>query len=456
MQLLTRGRRAAALPVVLLITLLAGVALLWRPRVVEAHEIPERVAITLLARPDGDRLRLLVRVPLESMRDVIFPLRADGTLALADIAPFLQEAIGVWLVPGIRIFENGQPLGEGQVIASRLAAPGDGSFARFDEALRAVTNAPLPDTAHVRFEQALLDVQLEYPIAQASSRFAIEPELAHLGVRTVSVLRLVLADGTERAFTYTGDPGRVELDPRWYQAARTFVVLGFDHILEGLDHLLFVFCLVIPVRRWRPLLAIVSAFTVAHSLTLAAAALGFAPSALWFPPLVETLIAGSIVFMAAENVLRDPAALERRWPLAFGFGLVHGVGFSFALRESLQLAGGHLAWSLAAFNIGVELGQLLVLVLVVPVLALVTRRVASPRALSIVLSALVAHTAWHWMTERGGELLQYDLSLDLPRAVLLLAVVRGLLLLTVAAGVAWALSGTFDRLSKPRSADTLA
>lgn len=456
MRLLSRGRRAAVLPVVLAITLLVVVATLWRPRLAEAHEIPERVAISLLARPDGDRLRLLVRVPLESMRDVAFPVRADGTLALSEIGPYLQEAIGTWLVPGIRVFENGVLLGDGQVIAARLAAPGDGSFARFDEAVRAVASAPLADSVHIRFEQALLDVHLEYPIAQASSRFAVEPVLAHLGVRTVSVLRLVLADGTERTFSYVGDPGRVELDPRWYQAARTFVVLGFEHILGGIDHLLFVFCLVIPVRRWRPLLAIVSAFTVAHSLTLAAAAMGFTPSALWFPPMVETLIAASIVFMAAENVMREPAALERRWPLAFAFGLVHGVGFSFALQESLQLAGAHLAWSLAAFNIGVELGQLLVLVLVVPVLALATRWVARPRALSIVLSALVAHTAWHWMTERGGELLQYDLSLDMPGVVVWLAVVRALLLLTVAGGVAWALSGPFDRLSRPRRADTLA
>ncbi len=455
-----RRRRAARFRVIglsaLAVALLAGLASLWSPSEARAHEIPERVAISLLARPEGNRLRLLVRVPLESMRDVDFPMREDGTLALERVAPLLAEAIGVWLVPGLHVFEDGRPLGDGTVAAMRLATPNDRAFSRYADALAAVTRQPLADSASVRREQALLDVLLEYPIQDETARFAIEPELAHLGIRTVTVMRLVQSDGTERAFTYTGDPGRVELDPRWYQAASTFVSLGFHHILDGLDHLLFVFCLVIPVRRWRPLVAIVSAFTVAHSITLAAAAMGVTPTALWFPPLVETLIAASIVYMAAENVLRDPATLERRWPMAFAFGLVHGVGFSFALKESLQFAGSHLATSLAAFNVGVELGQLLVLAVAVPLLAIAARRVANPRALSLVLSALVAHTAWHWMTERGTELLSYDLRLDAPSSVLWLGALRGLLLLTVAGAVAWGLSGLFDRLSRREREETLA
>ncbi len=126
------------------------------------------------------------------------------------------------------------------------------------------------------------------------------------------------------------------------------------------------FCLVIPFRRIRPLVAIVTAFTVAHSITLIASAAGFAPDALWFPPLIEVLIALSIVYMALENIVG--AKLERRWMIAFGFGLVHGFGFSFALRESLQFAGAHLATSLVSFNVGVELGQLRVLAVAVPAL----------------------------------------------------------------------------------------
>src|SRR5262249_59215880 len=97
------------------------------------------------------------------------------------------------------------------------------------------------------------------------------------------------------------------------------------------------------------------------------AALGFAPGALWFAPLIETLIAVSILYMALENIA-GVQTIQRRWMMAFGFGLVHGFGFSFALRETLQFAGSHLLTSLLSFNVGVELGQLLLLVLLIPVL----------------------------------------------------------------------------------------
>ena len=111
----------------------------------------------------------------------------------------------------------------------------------------------------------------------------------------------------------------------------------------------------VPIRAMRPLVGVVTAFTIAHSITLVASALGFAPTALWFPPLVEVLIAGSIVYLALENIVG--ARVPHRWMIAFAFGLVHGFGFSTALREQLQFAGSHLLTSLAAFNVGVELAQ---------------------------------------------------------------------------------------------------
>src|SRR4030095_13657158 len=98
---------------------------------------------------------------------------------------------------------------------------------------------------------------------------------------------------------------------------------------------------------------------------------GLAPSALCFPPLIETLIALSIVYMAFENIVG--ARLERRWIITFAFGLVHGFGFSFLLSQRLQFAGSHLLTSLLAFNVGVELGQLLVLLIAIPALAFLFR-----------------------------------------------------------------------------------
>jgi hypothetical protein len=112
--------------------------------------------------------------------------------------------------------------------------------------------------------------------------------------------------------------------------------------------------------------------------------------------------------MALENIVsKHPSA--GRWAIAFGFGLVHGFGFSFVLAETMQFAGDHLLFSLVAFNAGVELGQLLVLVVLVPALGALFRYVVDARMGTIVLSAFVAHTAWHWTVERWAELRQFPL-----------------------------------------------
>jgi uncharacterized membrane-anchored protein YitT (DUF2179 family) len=192
---------------------------------------------------------------------------------------------------------------------------------------------------------------------------------------------------------------------------------------------------VIPFRRFRALVPIVTAFTVAHSVTLIASAYDLAPDALWFPPLIETLIAVSIVYMALENIATERPS--RRWLITLGFGLVHGFGFSFALRESLQFAGSHLLTSLLSFNVGVELGQLLVLALLVPALALLFRFVVAERMGTIILSALVAHTGWHWMTERFERLRQYQFQWPVIDALFLLTLTRWLIVAVAAAAVVW-------------------
>jgi hypothetical protein len=223
-----------------------------------------------------------------------------------------------------------------------------------------------------------------------------------------------------------------------------FVDLGFFHILDGTDHLLFLLCLVIPFRRLGALIPVVTAFTIAHSVTLIASAYNLAPNFLWFPPLIETLIAISIVYMALENIVGG-SSLQRRWMMAFGFGLVHGFGFSFALRESLQFAGSHLLTSLLSFNVGVELGQLLVLVLLVPVLQLLFRYAVAERVGTIILSALVAHTAWHWMLDRGHVLAQFRFEWPAFTSVLLASTLRWVMLFLILGGFFWILQRAIQR-----------
>jgi hypothetical protein len=255
-----------------------------------------------------------------------------------------------------------------------------------------------------------LDVYATAPLASDNAKLSLSSRLHHLATTVSTSLRIAFPDGATRAYHWTEDPGHIELDPSAAQAAINFIKLGFVHILEGTDHILFVLCLILPLRKFRPLLWVITAFTIAHSVTLSAAAYGWTPSALWFPPLVETLIAASILYMALENICRDP---QFRWPLAIAFGLIHGFGFSFALSESMQFAGSHLLLSLLSFNLGVELGQLAVLAVAAPILW----RVHS-RTLSIVLSALIAHTAWHWLIERWEKLKQFPLPALEPAAIL--------------------------------------
>jgi len=291
-------------------------------------------------------------------------------------------------------------------------------------------------------------VLFAYPIRSEASRFSIHPAFDRLGLRVVTALRFLPPGGAVRAFELSGDPGLVRLDPRWHQAALRFVGLGFRHILDGTDHLLFLLCLVIPFRRLRPLVLVVTAFTAAHSVTLIASAFGLAPDALWFPPLVETLIAASIVYMALENIVVPQP--RRRWMIAFAFGLVHGFGFSFALRQTLQFAGSHLLTSLLSFNVGVELGQLLVLALLVPTLDLLFRRAVPERMGTILLSAIVAHTGWHWMIERWDRLRQFRYPWPALNAALLASATRWLMVAVIAAGLAWLLRAVLLPVARGR------
>ena len=398
---------------------------------------------------DTSSIRVLVRAPLEAMRDIDFPLRA-GTpyLDLVRADSLLRQAAETWIVQSFRAYEGGNEI-PGTLGAVRISQPSDKSFAAINEARRRLAAPPLDRATDLPWQSALVDAEIVYPVRQPSA-VSLEPTLARLGVRTTTVMTFIAADGTERTLEYVGDPGRVRMNPRWYDASWQFITLGFHHILDGIDHLLFVLCLVLPFRKLKPLIGIVTAFTVAHSITLIASSLGWAPDALWFPPLVEVLIAASIAWMALENIVTasrgGQANVERRWLMAFAFGLIHGFGFAFALRESLQFAGSHLALALVSFNVGVELGQIAVLVAALPLLSLLYRRVVSERTGIIIISAFVTHTAWHWLGDRWSALRQYSIDLSLAG---LLPLIRVTAAVAIGVGIA-AIVGRLIRMRGSR------
>ncbi len=418
-----------------LFAVVAGLVLAFPARQ-SAHDIPGDVTIQAFVKPEGQRLRLLVRVPLEALSDMSFAVSGPYLdFEAARRRNQLTEAAMVWMGQEIQIFENGTRLSNPMIADIRVSLPSNRAFESYEAALDHVQGPKLPVTTQLVWQQAVLDVLFDYRIQSDQAEFSIRPSLERMGLRVITVLRFLPPGSPERAYELRGDPGLVPLDPRWHQAAFRFVVMGFEHILDGTDHLLFLACLIIPFRRIRTLAVIVTAFTIAHSVTLIASAYDLAPDALWFPPLVETLIAMSIVYMALENIVGTK--VRRRWAITFIFGLVHGFGFSFALSETLQFAGSHLLTSLLSFNIGVELGQLLVLLLLVPALNLLFRYVVAERMGTILLSVLVAHTSWHWMTERWEVLRQFPITWEAFSRAMFTGGMRWMIVLLLLAGIVW-------------------
>lgn len=199
-----------------------------------------------------------------------------------------------------------------------------------------------------------------------------EVAVSGLSATMIDVLvRLERSDGTTQVVRLTPSAPVfvVEAAPRWTDVATTYLGLGVEHILLGIDHLLFVLAMLLLMRSWGRLVATITAFTAAHSITLALATLGFVQVPL--QP-VEAAIALSIVFLAAEIVhgREGRSGLTERWPwvVAFAFGLLHGLGFASALRE-VGLPENAIPTALLFFNLGVELGQLAFVGVVLALLA---------------------------------------------------------------------------------------
>jgi hydrogenase/urease accessory protein HupE len=224
--------------------------------------------------------------------------------------------------------------------------------------------------------------------------------------RTETLVRYELVPGETRVQRLTASETSFTVPPDagTFDILASYIALGVTHILEGFDHLLFVFALLLLIRDRARLFWAITAFTIAHSMTLAAATLGWLRVA---PPPVEAVIALSIVFLAYELTLpperRDPLAVNFPWIVSFAFGLIHGLGFAGALRE-IGLPEGDIPLALFAFNVGVELGQLL-FIAVVLALGLAIRHLypqIGQRAVSLTraTSYAIGSIAAFWVVER--------------------------------------------------------
>ncbi len=288
-----------------------------------------------------------------------------------------------------------------QELADRMRLAQVGAEPDFEALLAAVTTRikiiadgivcdPLPGVVTpAPARDAVIQISLDYKCANAPHQLAIRDDLFDFLGTDHHTLALIVWPGGSQQFMFQPDlrETRIRLTSATSASGtQSFLLLGIEHILIGWDHLLFLMCLLLLGGRFWSLIKIVTAFTVAHSITLAAAALDLVslPSRL-----VESAIALSIAYVAAENVfLRDRAA-SKRWLVAFVFGLVHGFGFSSVLRE-LGLPREGLIWSLLGFNLGVEAGQATVIAIAMPMLLQLRKVPWEPRAVATVSAVVLA------------------------------------------------------------------
>jgi hypothetical protein len=242
-------------------------------------------------------------------------------------------------------------------------------FATLEEAIAAFTPEQVyPEQGQLIYVgDAVVDVKLEYiaakPVYQYQLASSLNPGLP--GQDDTANLVLDYGPGGVQVYRARGlltEP--IVVSRSAMSAFATFVKEGMRHILEGIDHVLFVLCLVAGALSLKSLLWRVTGFTIGHSITLSAGFFGFVPSGNWFVPLVETGIALSIVYAAAvASIPRFQSTSSERitFFITSFIGLIHGLGFSFVLHNILKISSPNIWQSLLAFNLGIELGQLLII-----------------------------------------------------------------------------------------------
>ena len=366
------------------------------------HDLPQDTVMHAFFRVQGSQAHLLVRVPLDLLHGISWPT-SHGEYAINDSRAAVNQALDA-LGHALLVWQDGERLTP-TISSGQLAALGDLSFAN-PEAAAAHIAQPVDAELKIAVDLGYLDAHFVYPIRPAPAVFSIQSRVAE-DLQDLSKLMVqFVPDGNNRGgvLTISAQSGKVALNPNRRQTALGFVLVGMQGLLANADGLLFIVCLMIPFRRARDFAAPYAAFALANIVSLAGTAFGFAPDSVWFAALTASVSAVLIFFLALGNIFGAHLPRRRLWTGLFGFAL----GFEFAklLVGRLQFAGEHSQIALWFFAIGIDLGALLAAALTFVGLALILRGARAGRIGIIVLSAIVAHTAWHWMIDRLGVLWQ--------------------------------------------------
>ncbi|HYR35008.1 MAG TPA: HupE/UreJ family protein [Burkholderiales bacterium] len=377
---------------------LAAVLLVPRSALANGSDLPPEIILQGYIKPEGGRLRQLVRIPLVFLQPFALPKRGPGYLDLAKMDEVLLVAAaaaarqielredGVLLVPTAR--------------QARVSLLSDRSFQSYDAALAHLRGPRLPAETNLFWNQGFFDAELEYAIRSADGPFSIRTNvMPGLGLRVKLELELVAEGRSARHYVLSGGSGWVALDPRWYDAAWFFLRHGFIDAVS-LERFVFLLCLLAPFTQWRSLLALVLALSVLQALTLTATALGAMASTRWLGEIADVGAAAATLLLAIAN-LGAPSA-HRRWLLAGVVGSLSGFALGISFAELRQFAGSHALVAVLSFNLAVVLAQVAAAALAWAAMRLVAR-VLGARLGMVVMSAILGHQAWHWMLDRGHQ-----------------------------------------------------
>jgi hypothetical protein len=367
--------------------MLAAVALVAVAADARAHEVGlSRGGYHFNGREVSAELRVQSQ---EAARAGLYPVGAGEADAQADTV-WRVSADGAACVPTAFEVKTDPDVTDGALVTAAWRCAGEAAFALVRFARFDTLSDGHRHLAHIdRDVQTLTvlserDPSIRVPkTADPRSKSLVPPTEAGANAATAPDSPQAKAAATETADT----PGALAVFVG-------MITMGVEHILMGYDHLLFLFGLLLICGRLGQMAKVVTAFTLAHSVTLCLAALQ-----VWTPPpgIVEPAIALSVAFVGIENFIQpNPAG---RWRIAGAFGFIHGFGFAGALGE-VGLPEGQVVPALAGFNIGVELGQLAIMLLVVPIIAMALRRPIYLKYIMPALSALVALAGIGWFIER--------------------------------------------------------
>lgn len=421
----------------------AVLAHVFVPAHVAARTLADDQVALAYVRVEPGQVRLLVRIPLHQLGEVGFVTSRREIQVRASESAIARAllAIDAWFA----LADGGARLASTSARA-RLSLPSDQSFDSYDRARAHVEQAPAPSEA-VYLGQGFLDASLTFqPVAPTSGlSMRLYPSALFPSAVSAAVQHLP-SHGAERSLVVTGAAGWIGFEPSAADAAWWFLRSGLQHVSTNTPYLLLLFCLMLragPIERVWPMAAMLS---VGRSAAVIGTAFSLASLGRWVEPPLEAAATASIAGVMLAGLVG--LELRRRYGVVALLGLLHGLVFSFALRDQLPLAANHRLMAAIAFNVGLEAGQLGVAAASIALSARATRgRQVTPVAI-IAVTALGAHLVWHMAIDQGATLWTSGVGgADRASALILARWVAGV---TVAvAGAHW-LARRWQGLRDPR------